>query len=1170
MPNAPGDGRPLHLGQPTTSERDHLMDHFLLSPENETYPRPKIETTVNEYPVEAGRSNSEASVTGTWQPKWLRSTVLGAFASLFVAFALALLLLLQYSQRHSGIVAARQSFVYVWRFGPTAVFTIVAAFWARVELQSMRYTPWIALHSRGLSLDEGIATLDYTSMLLPTALVQSLRRKHYVLSLVIVTSIILVAQVALAPGLFNLAAVRVEYATDIQTLDSFDAETRYPDNSTLKTETSAFYMTFGSRRGGVDGSRGTVREPLRAIVDGLLAEVQCLKLKSHTVLAWSEVFHPTPVYSFDVDLHFDGCDKPIYMDNGWITPTRLEAKKGQRLTKNSLSPEIACSGLPQKNTQWVYYAALFGPSPTNASRPAFHKAAALVCTSDAWLEKVEVTDDGISPNVDGQLGTGLITGPVGADWLKNVASDPADPAMYENDILLNSTTNVLKTMIPYLGHYIIRREGAAGAMGTTIATVDRLLVNRWICISMAVLFAFIAVAVFVIIFGYGRSRGKSAWRRDPATIFGSMSYLQDHPELFQQLPGLETKKPLVDWDQCNYSPPALKGYFRALSTMLIIGVIAGLIVAHEISASFDGIASIDEEGYTHLLWTSVPSLTMLCISLYMASCNTTNRSLCTFHALASQPCRSRELDYSLLDMVGVRSLYRSIRLKCYTVSMSQFLALACGLLTTFASVLFTGKYTLPRHASALFPQETWLGTQRIQPVETSSFNIMRARRSLSGLLMRQGETSLNYPRNTYYDLVFPSLGGMQDIAGLSQTLSVNMTMPAAQLISTCKKLSEGDDYRVVFGGRKEHASPFIRDVELFKPYTCPNGTRVELRDGVALERETNPRGRVYVGQALRSVNDLADVNAPCSLRLNASELRLATKKHETYLWGEYVNGTKFSESISVYSCAYEWTEVTTKVHFVPVDGALIVDPENPPQPDDSARRPWNHLFAVSQEDAIPQIIMPEKFASLESKFAVLIQPYGRFTMEDLGNASKEEEILDALRGNVGFITAQIANIENRLALNASSLRGPPPAEGFPPVNATIFSEGDYRLVQNTTATYVLVGILSAVVLFNLWALLSAALRRSALSESRLLAMDVKGLAPEGFNSFAALGSLLRGSNVSSHLMPGAHLLSNEELHEMHSHLSFRLGWFRYESDQSRHFSIGVLGDETFTFLGRKK
>ncbi|KAF6827142.1 hypothetical protein CMUS01_09124 [Colletotrichum musicola] len=899
------------------------------------------------------------------------------------------------------------------------VFTIVAEFWARVELQSMRYTPWIALHSRGLSLDEDIATLDYTSMLLPTALVQSLRRKHYVLSLVIVTSIVLIAQVALAPGLFSLAAVRVEYDTDIQTLDSFDAETRYPDNSTVKTETSAFYMvsairdfdmahtfgvtdvvayqTFGSRRGGVDGSRGTVREPLRALVDGLFAEVQCLKLKSHSVLASIEVFHPCL----------------------FITPTRGRIK-GQWLTKNGLPPEMACSGLPQKNTQFVYYAALFAPSATNASRPGIHKAAALVCTSDAWLEKVEVTDDGISPNVpllpnqerrpiaanpwelvrmanpnifqvDGQMGSGLIAGPVGADWLKDAASDPADPAMYENDILLNSTTNVLKTMIPYLGHYIIRREGATGAMSTTIATVDRLLVNHWICISMAVLFTFVSVAAFIII---------------------------EHSELFEQLSGLETKKPLVNWDQCSYSPPALRGYFRALSTILIIGVIAGLIIAHEISASFDGIASIDDEGYTHLLWTSVPSLTML----------------------------SRR-------------------------------------------------------------------DQQSQSLE----NLLRARRSLSGLLMRQGETSLNYLRNTYYDLVFPSLGGMQDIE-LSQTLSVNMTMPAAQLSSTCRKLSEGDDYPVVFGGRKEFASPFIRDV--------------------------------YVGQALKSVNDLADVNVPCGLGLNVSELRLATEKHETYLWGECVNGTNFSESISVYSCAYEWTEVATKVHFVPVDGDLIIDPTNPPQPDDSTRRPWNHLFA--------------------SKFAVLVQPYGKFTMEDLGDSSKEEKILDALRRNVGFISAQIVNIENRLAVNTSSLKGPPLAEGFPPVKATIFSEGDYRLVQNTTATYVLVGILSAVVLFNFWALLSAALRRSALSQSRLLAMDVRGLAPKGFNSFAVLGSLLRDSNVASHLMPGADLLSTEELHGLHSHLGFRLGWFQDESSRSRHFIIGVLGDEGFKFLCRKK
>ncbi|KAF4907141.1 hypothetical protein CGCF415_v007490 [Colletotrichum fructicola] len=353
-----------------------------------------------------------------------KTLVLVSFATLFVVFALVLSLLLWYSQRHDGVVAARQSFVYIWRFGPIAVITIIAAFWARVELQAMRYMPWIALHSSGLTLNKTKATLDYTSMLLPKVFIQSIKQKHHLLSLVIVTSIILTAQIALAPGLFSLATVRAEYDVSIQTLDSFDTE-KYANASEIPQETSAFYnvrairdfdmaypfgvndelayQTFRSRGDKSDGSRGTVREPLKAVVDGLFAEVQCLELKNYSANIKREEKSQPGIYryTFDVELYFEGCDKAISVEYEWNPPPRPR-KSGQWMIDNELSPERSCSSLPQKNKQFAYYAAQLGPLVKNSSSPPWPvigKAAAVICTSAAWLSKVEVSDDGISPNV---------------------------------------------------------------------------------------------------------------------------------------------------------------------------------------------------------------------------------------------------------------------------------------------------------------------------------------------------------------------------------------------------------------------------------------------------------------------------------------------------------------------------------------------------------------------------------------------------------------------------------------------------------------------------------------------------------------------------------------------------------------------------------------------------
>ncbi|KAI8285536.1 hypothetical protein K4K60_001144 [Colletotrichum sp. SAR11_57] len=261
-------------------------------------------------------------------------------------------------------------------------------------------------------------------MLLPKVFIQSIKQKHHLLSLVIVTSIILTAQIALAPGLFSLATVRAEYDVSIQTLDSFDTE-KYANASEIPQETSAFYnvrairdfdmaypfgvndelayQTFRSRGDKSDGSRGTVREPLKAVVDGLFAEVQCLELKNYSANIKREEKSQPGIYryTFDVELYFEGCDKAISVEYEWNPPPRPR-KSGQWMIDNELSPERSCSSLPQKNKQFAYYAAQLGPLVKNSSSPPWPvigKAAAVICTSAAWLSKVEVSDDGISPNV---------------------------------------------------------------------------------------------------------------------------------------------------------------------------------------------------------------------------------------------------------------------------------------------------------------------------------------------------------------------------------------------------------------------------------------------------------------------------------------------------------------------------------------------------------------------------------------------------------------------------------------------------------------------------------------------------------------------------------------------------------------------------------------------------
>ncbi|KAF6803343.1 hypothetical protein CMUS01_15118 [Colletotrichum musicola] len=82
-------------------------------------------------------------------------------------------------------------------------------------------------------------------------------------------------------------------------------------------------------------------------------------------------------------------------------------------------------------------------------------------------------------------------------------------------------------------------------------------------------------------------------------------------------------------------------------------------------------------------------------------------------------------------------------------------------------------------------------------------------------------------------------------------------------------------------------------------------------------------------------------------------------------------------------------------------------------------------------------------------------------------------------------------------------------------------------------------------------------------------MKVKGLAPDGCDSMAAMAALLANSNIPDRLPKDINLASLNELYDQLSGLRFRMGWFWNEATQTKHYTIGVLDDDDFKFLGDK-
>ncbi|KXH38931.1 hypothetical protein CSIM01_06068 [Colletotrichum simmondsii] len=240
--------------------------------------------------------------------------------------------------------------------------------------------------------------------------------------------------------------------------------------------------------------------------------------------------------------------------------------------------------------------------------------------------------------------------------------------------------------------------------------------------------------------------------------------------------------------------------------------------------------------------------------------------------------------------------------------------------------------------------------------------------------------------------------------------------------------------------------------------------------------------------------------------------------------------------------------------------------------------PWRTSFDIPNIDnqfentsdgdhgAIPDVFLNDsRIGWLDSWFGTLVQPNGRFHVDAFGDSKLKEEILEDIHHLYGFLAAQLANVENRFEVTQSSRGMPPPS--LPNLTA-IISTYNRKIILDSWPAHIMIGILAVTVIYNIYTLVASAMG-SARGKQMALNLNVKGLAPDGFNSIAAMTALLKDSNAMDHLPEGAEHMSKKELHEKLSGLQFRMGWFWRESTQTRHYTIGVLDDENFEFLGDK-
>ncbi|KAJ5380026.1 uncharacterized protein N7496_002454 [Penicillium cataractarum] len=143
-----------------------------------------------------------------WRPFYLQRRILIIFLIAFCAAIAGLEFLNHVSQVNQGIASSTEDLHYIWTYCPTAILTIVAAFWSRVDFQAKQNRPWQSMHESPQVADKSVL-LDYITEMPPIALKRAIHNKHFIVAAGVSCSLLLSLLITISTGLFLLQEVQV-------------------------------------------------------------------------------------------------------------------------------------------------------------------------------------------------------------------------------------------------------------------------------------------------------------------------------------------------------------------------------------------------------------------------------------------------------------------------------------------------------------------------------------------------------------------------------------------------------------------------------------------------------------------------------------------------------------------------------------------------------------------------------------------------------------------------------------------------------------------------------------------------------------------------------------------------------------------------------------------------
>lgn len=147
---------------------------------------------------------SSQNQASPWKKSLWSILALIAFSLFFSSILAALIIIRTINRKNNGFHVAPGSVSYSWKFGPTALFVIVIAFWRILDYHMRCQAAWKQM-AKGPTPVQKSLLLDYLSPFMPVSVVAALRNRHW--------------DVALSVAVFACMKIAVVFSTGLLALE---------------------------------------------------------------------------------------------------------------------------------------------------------------------------------------------------------------------------------------------------------------------------------------------------------------------------------------------------------------------------------------------------------------------------------------------------------------------------------------------------------------------------------------------------------------------------------------------------------------------------------------------------------------------------------------------------------------------------------------------------------------------------------------------------------------------------------------------------------------------------------------------------------------------------------------------------------------------------------------